>query len=91
MALLVARKFEPYKIIEKDGVKIAFIGAITAEAKDIIMPAYTDDYIFTDAATEVNACAAEIKAAKTADVIIAIIHAGNIYILAIKLLEKYIT
>lgn len=73
------RKFEPYKIIVKDGVRIAFIGAITAEAKDIIMPAYTDNYIFTDAATEVNACAAEIKAAKTADVVVAIIHAGNIY------------
>ena len=58
------RKFAPYKIIVKDGVKIAFIGAITAEAKDIIMPAYTENYIFTDAATEVNACAAEIKAAK---------------------------
>ncbi|MFL0267573.1 bifunctional metallophosphatase/5'-nucleotidase [Candidatus Clostridium radicumherbarum] len=73
------RKFEPYKIIVKDGVRIAFIGAITAEAKDIIMPAYTDNYIFTDAATEVNACAAEIKAANTADVVVAIIHAGNIY------------
>ncbi|MBZ9688995.1 5'-nucleotidase C-terminal domain-containing protein [Clostridium estertheticum] len=73
------RKFSPYKIIVKDGVKIAFIGAITAEAKDIIMPAYTDNYIFTDSATEINACAAEIKAAKTADVIVAIVHAGNIY------------
>jgi len=74
-----ARTFSPYKIIDKDGVKIAFIGAITAEAKDIIMPAYTSNYIFADAATEINACAAEIKAAKTADVIIAIVHAGNNY------------
>ena len=73
------RTFAPYKIIVKDGVKIAFIGAITAEAKDIIMPAYTNDYIFADAAAEVNACAAEIKAAKTADVIIALVHAGNDY------------
>ena len=73
------RKFAPYKIITKDGVKIAFVGAITAEAKDIIMPAYINNYIFTDAATEINACAAEIKAAKTADVIIAIVHSGNIY------------
>ncbi len=73
------RKFEPYKIIDKDGVKIAFIGAITNESKSIIMPAYTDGYIFTDAADEINACAAEIKAAKTADVIVAIVHAGNDY------------
>lgn len=72
-----ARTFAPYKIIVKDGVRIAFIGAITTETKDIVMPAFIKDYIFTDVATEVNACAAEIKAAKTADVIIAIIHEGN--------------
>lgn len=73
------RKFSPYKIIVKDGVRIAFVGAITAEATDIIMPAYTKNYTFTDAATEINTCAAEVKAAKTADVIVAIVHAGNIY------------
>ncbi|MGH4118364.1 cell wall-binding repeat-containing protein [Clostridium sp.] len=73
------RKFAPYKIIVKDGVRIAFIGAITNLSEQLIIPAYRKDYIFTDAATEVNACAAEIKAAQTADVIIAIIHAGNDY------------
>ena len=71
------RVFNPYKIITKDGVKIAFIGAITLETPTIVTPAYVADYKFTDAAEEINSVAKQIKDEKLADVIIAVIHAGS--------------
>jgi 2',3'-cyclic-nucleotide 2'-phosphodiesterase/3'-nucleotidase len=71
------RVFNPYKIITKDGVKIAFIGAITKETPTIVMPAFVDKYDFKDAVTEINKAAKEIKDGNLADVIIAVIHAGD--------------
>lgn len=71
------RVFDPYKIITKDGVKIAVIGGITAETPTIVMPANIVNYEFKDAATEINAVAKEIKDGKLADVIIALVHIGN--------------
>lgn len=73
------RVFDPYKIITKDGVKIALIGAITKETPSIVMPSIISNYTFTDAATEINTAAKEIKDGKLADVIIALVHAGNDY------------
>lgn len=71
------RKFDPYKIITKDGVKIAVIGAITNETPTIVLPAYTANYKFTDVATEINDVAKQIKDNKLADVTIALIHEGD--------------
>lgn len=71
------RVYDPYKIITKDGVKIAVIGAITTDAPNIIMPAYVTNYKFADPVTEINAIAKNIKDNKLADVIIADIHEGN--------------
>jgi 2',3'-cyclic-nucleotide 2'-phosphodiesterase / 3'-nucleotidase / 5'-nucleotidase len=72
-----ARLFDPYKIVEKDGVKIAFVGAITNETPTIVMPAFIDQYNFTDVATEVNKVAKEIKDSNLADVVVALIHEGD--------------
>lgn len=71
------RKFAPYKIITKDGVRIAFIGAITEETPSIVLPAYIDNYDVRPVAAEVNKVAKEIKDGNLADVIIPIIHEGN--------------
>ena len=71
------RVFDPYKVITKDGVRIAFIGGITNETPSIVTPAYIKDYKFTDVATEVNAVAKEIKDNKLADVTIAVLHVGD--------------
>jgi len=71
------RPYEPYKIITKDGVRIAVIGAILKDAKAIIMPALVAPFDFRDPATEINACAEEIKDGNKADIILADVHDGG--------------
>ncbi|WP_238917956.1 5'-nucleotidase C-terminal domain-containing protein [Clostridium sp. YIM B02555] len=71
------RVFEPYKIITKDGVKIAIIGGITLETETSVSPKYVKDYEFKDLANEINSVAAQIKKDKLADVTIALVHEGD--------------
>ena len=71
------RAFAPYKIITKDKVRIALIGAITTESPSIIMPAFVQNYEFRDPVTEIKAVSDELKANNQADVILAVIHEGN--------------
>lgn len=71
------RVFEPYKIIDKDGVKIAVIGAITNETPNIVMPDFIKNYTFKDLASEVNTVAAGIKTSGAADVIVLLAHEGS--------------
>ncbi|MDT8715243.1 5'-nucleotidase C-terminal domain-containing protein [Clostridium sp. 19966] len=72
-----SRVFDPYKIITRDGVRIAFVGAITNDTPNIVMPAYVKDKIFTNAATEINSVAKDIKSKNLADVTIAVVHEGG--------------
>ncbi|MFT8315088.1 MAG: 5'-nucleotidase C-terminal domain-containing protein [Clostridium sp.] len=72
-----SRVFDPYKIITKDGVRIAFVGAITNDTPNIVMPGYVADKNFTDAATEINSVAKNLKDNNQADVIIAVVHEGE--------------
>lgn len=71
------RVYNPYKIINKNGVKIAVIGAILKDVADIVLPANIADYKVTDIATEINVCAQEIKRNNEADVILAVVHDGG--------------
>ncbi|MDF2882549.1 MAG: 2,3-cyclic-nucleotide 2-phosphodiesterase [Clostridiaceae bacterium] len=71
------RVLDPYKIITKDGVRIALVGAITTETPTIVLPANVADYKFTDPAAEINAVAKDIKDNNKADVVIAVIHEGS--------------
>lgn len=71
------RVFEPYKIITKDGVKIAIIGGITPETETIVLPKYVKDYEIKDLTNEVNSIAAQIKQNKLADVVVALVHEGD--------------
>jgi 2',3'-cyclic-nucleotide 2'-phosphodiesterase/3'-nucleotidase len=71
------RVFDPYKIITKDGVKIAIIGGITRETETSVSPKYVKDYEFKDIANEINSVAAQIKQDKLADVTIALVHEGD--------------
>lgn len=70
------RVFEPYKIIEKDGVKIGIIGAITPTTTTIVLPKYIENYEFKDVVAEINGLVSEVKGAG-ADVVIALIHEGD--------------
>lgn len=69
------RVFEPYKIIEKDGVKIGIIGAITPSTAIKALAKYVENYEFKDIASEINAVVPEVKA--KADVVLAVIHEGD--------------
>ncbi|GCD12067.1 5'-nucleotidase C-terminal domain-containing protein [Clostridium tagluense] len=71
------RPYAPYKIITKDGVKIAVIGGILQEAPSIIMPAMTSPYDFKDVATEVNKVAVDLRTNHLADIVLADIHDGG--------------
>lgn len=71
------RKFEPYKVITKDGVRIAFVGAISEETPTIVSPNVFKNLEVRPVATEINNVAKEIKDGNKADVIIAVIHEGN--------------
>lgn len=69
--------FQPYKIIEKDGIKIAVIGAITLETATSVLPNNIKDFEIRNIENEVNSIAAQIKQDKLADVTIAVIHEGD--------------
>jgi len=71
------RPYAPYKIITKDGVKIAVIGAILKNAPTIIMPALVAPFDFRDPATEINTVAKEIRDGNLADIVLADIHDGG--------------
>lgn len=71
------RVFDPYKIIEKDGVRIAIIGGISTETPTIVLPEYVKDYEFRNLTDEINSVAKEIKDSKLADVTIALVHEGD--------------
>ncbi|WP_438448042.1 5'-nucleotidase C-terminal domain-containing protein [Gorillibacterium sp. sgz5001074] len=51
-----------YTVKEVEGVKVGFIGVITLETPDIVMPAGIQTLRFTDPAVAVNKAAAELKA-----------------------------
>lgn len=71
------RVFEPYKILEKDGVKVAIVGAITTETPTIVLPKHVENYEFKDEATEINSVVKEIRDNNKADVVLVLIHAGD--------------
>jgi 2',3'-cyclic-nucleotide 2'-phosphodiesterase/3'-nucleotidase/5'-nucleotidase len=68
--------FEPYEIIEKDGVKIAVVGAVTEELPDIVLPGYIKDYDVGDIVDNVRQAARDARK-KGAQIVIALIHAGD--------------
>ncbi|MBU3197751.1 5'-nucleotidase C-terminal domain-containing protein [Clostridium estertheticum] len=71
------RPYAPYKIITKDGVKIAVIGAILQDAPNIIMPALVAPYDFKDVATETNKEAKNIRDNNLADIVLLDVHDGG--------------
>ncbi|EHI99682.1 5'-Nucleotidase domain-containing protein [Clostridium sp. DL-VIII] len=71
------RPYKPYKIIEKDGTRIAVIGAILNDVPTIVLPANIANYKVTDAAEEINSCAKKIRDNNEADVVLAVVHDGE--------------
>ncbi len=71
---------DPYTVIEVDGVKVAFIGAVTEALPSLITPSYLDGYTIAPITDSVNAYAAQLKDGNEtngeADVVVALIHEG---------------
>ncbi|WP_154124925.1 bifunctional UDP-sugar hydrolase/5'-nucleotidase UshA [Grimontia hollisae] len=71
------RMFEPYKIFDKQGVKIAVIGLTTEDTAKIGNPEFISEITFTDPKEEAKKVIAELKREHNPDVIIAATHMGH--------------
>jgi 2',3'-cyclic-nucleotide 2'-phosphodiesterase/3'-nucleotidase/5'-nucleotidase len=68
--------FEPYEIFEKDGVKIAVVGAVTEELPNVVLPGYVKDYDVGAIVDNVIKAARDARE-KGAQIVIALIHDGD--------------
>lgn len=66
-----------YELIERDGVRIAVIGAVTQATPEKVAPSAVEGIVFTDPVAEVNEVADRLEADGTADVIVAAYHDGS--------------
>lgn len=66
----------PSHIVNKGGVNIAYIGAVTPETSQMVSPAGIAGISFSPSIDAVNAEAAKLKESGEADVVIALVHEG---------------
>ncbi|MGI2109178.1 bifunctional UDP-sugar hydrolase/5'-nucleotidase UshA [Shewanella frigidimarina] len=71
------RYFDAYKVFDVNGVKIAVIGLTTEDTAKIGNPEFIGDLDFRDPKVEIAKVIAEIKEAKSADLIFATTHMGH--------------
>lgn len=71
------RLFQPYKIFNEGGVKIAVIGLTTEDTAKIGNPAYVGDLEFRNPVQEMKTLIPEIKKKDHPDLIFAITHMGH--------------
>ncbi|AWB83763.1 bifunctional metallophosphatase/5'-nucleotidase [Corynebacterium liangguodongii] len=69
---------EGYKIMELDGVKVAFIGAVTDDMPNLVSPAGIEGITWVNPVDSINALADTLTASGEADVVIALPHEGKI-------------
>lgn len=76
----LASEVSPYTIIQKEGKRIAIIGAVdNLDFPASILQSLIANYEFKDAATMINQCAKEIMDGKKADVVVVLAHMGAFY------------
>lgn len=68
--------FDPYEIFEKDGVKIAVVGAVTEELPSIVLADHIKDYDVGSIVVNAGQAAQDARA-KGAQIVIALIHDGD--------------
>ncbi|XAW90790.1 bifunctional UDP-sugar hydrolase/5'-nucleotidase UshA [Vibrio sp. CDRSL-10 TSBA] len=71
------RLFQPYQIINKQGIKIAVIGLTTEDTALIGNPQYVDGLEFRDPKAEAKQLVAELQRSEQPDVVIAVTHMGH--------------
>ncbi|MCL1058126.1 bifunctional UDP-sugar hydrolase/5'-nucleotidase UshA [Shewanella gelidimarina] len=72
-----ARYFEPYKIFNVNGLRIAVVGLTTEDTAKIGNPEFISGLEFTDPQEELKKVIKDIKDADTADLIFATTHMGH--------------
>ncbi|PKG72667.1 bifunctional UDP-sugar hydrolase/5'-nucleotidase [Shewanella sp. GutCb] len=72
-----ARYFEPYKIFNINGIRIAVVGLTTEDTAKIGNPEFISGLEFTDPKEELKKVIKDIKDADTADLIFATTHMGH--------------
>jgi len=65
----------PYEVVERDGVRIGFIGVTTLETPGIIIPDAAEDFRFPDISETVNRHASELRA-QGVETIVVLAHSG---------------
>ncbi|MBU5590421.1 5'-nucleotidase C-terminal domain-containing protein [Clostridium sp. MSJ-4] len=68
---------KPYKVIERDGKKIAFIGIATPETAYKTKPENVSEFEFKDPVESVNTWAEKIRREENVDAVIALTHLGS--------------
>ncbi len=71
------RKFQPYQMFEKEGLKIAVIGLTTEDTAKIGNPEYIQSLDFRDPKPEAKQLLAEIEQSEQPDITIAVTHMGH--------------
>lgn len=71
------RYFEPYKIFDLNGLRVAVIGLTTKDTAKLGNPEFVNVLTFTDPAIEIAKVIKELKANNAADVIFATTHMGH--------------
>lgn len=67
---------EEYTIVEKAGLKIAIVGAVTESVPGLVSPAGITGLTFSDPAAAVNRVTEEVLSSGEADIVVASIHEG---------------
>ncbi|WP_204165135.1 bifunctional UDP-sugar hydrolase/5'-nucleotidase UshA [Shewanella algidipiscicola] len=71
------RYFEPYRVFELDGVKVAIVGFTTVDTPKIVNPENVEPLSFTDPQVELKKVLAEIEQNETVDMVFALTHMGH--------------
>ncbi|OEF27425.1 bifunctional UDP-sugar hydrolase/5'-nucleotidase UshA [Vibrio rumoiensis] len=71
------RLFEPYKIFDEQGIKIAVIGLTTEDTAKIGNPEYIGDVEFRDPKAEAKKVIADLEVNEKPDLIFAVTHMGH--------------
>ena len=73
----LVRYFEPYKVFDVNGLRVAVVGLTTKDTAILGNPQFISELTFTDPAEEMKQVIAEIRAENKADLIFAATHMGH--------------
>ncbi|CAH9050785.1 Protein UshA [Pseudoalteromonas holothuriae] len=71
--------YQPYTIVNKQGLSIAIVGLTTTDTAKIANPQYLGDLIFAEPAAALSSVVDSLKAKHHVDVVIAVTHMGHFH------------